>query len=346
MKSLTVCCLTFTIIMTTPFVTSYAAPPTGKDEQCGTFDDVTMNRCDPPLINLAEGRDFRASESCSDGQRYKEITYVQDPVTSEFATELRRCKGKDAHPVSHLTDPSGPNVTYWQSNSMSSLDEREVTLTLSFRKSYEISYVFLKFWSIRPRAMAIYKSMNHGKSWTAFQYFAIDCEHYFDQKASEVRKSPQEVLCTQKYSEPLPFRYGEVVFNPVPNGSPDDLDNKFYLQEWVTATDIKLKFISLNNPLLRREPLRPVNGEISAQDPPTTPLNPDPSPFFYAVSDIHIGARCKCNGHGSSCVKRNGAIRCECRHNTFGVNCEKCRNNFNDRPWLRATKDNPNQCVR
>jgi len=97
-----------------------------------------------------------------------------------------------------------------------------------------------------------------------------------------------------------------------------------------------------------------------------------------------VGGRCKCNGHASRCVVRQDARRsvpgaaaggtgglevdvdaawrgrysagvvgghgaatltCDCRHNTEGVDCERCRPFYHDRPWARATAGNAHECT-
>lgn len=73
--------------------------------------------------------------------------------------------------------------------------------------------------------------------------------------------------------------------------------------------------------------------------------------YFYAISDIAVGARCKCNGHASKCVAStgmNGELKlvCECRHNTDGPDCEKCLPLYNDVKWKRATSTEVNECKR
>ena len=69
---------------------------------------------------------------------------------------------------------------------------------------------------------------------------------------------------------------------------------------------------------------------------------------FYSLSDLAVGGRCKCNGHAARCSvsARDGALSCECRHNTVGTDCERCRPFYYDRPWARATPARANECVR
>lgn len=70
-----------------------------------------------------------------------------------------------------------------------------------------------------------------------------------------------------------------------------------------------------------------------------------PKQYHYAVSDLAVGGRCKCNGHGSKCVPgEDGQLTCECKHNTVGKDCERCKPFFFDRPWGRATTRDVNEC--
>lgn len=96
---------------------------------------------------------------------------------------------------------------------------------------------------------------------------------------------------------------------------------------------------SLQNSINQEEPVE------SAPDDLTTSTTVAPMLFQYAVSDLSIGGRCKCNGHASRCIKSPlGELMCECRHNTVGKDCEKCKPFFSDRPWGRATLYDANEC--
>ncbi|VEL24188.1 unnamed protein product [Protopolystoma xenopodis] len=70
---------------------------------------------------------------------------------------------------------------------------------------------------------------------------------------------------------------------------------------------------------------------------------------YFAFSDIAVGGRCKCNGHSNRCIRdveSGGNLACACEHNTEGVDCERCRPGYVDRPWARATLRDANVCVR
>lgn len=36
---------------------------------------------------------------------------------------------------------------------------------------------------------------------------------------------------------------------------------------------------------------------------------------------------------------------CDCKHNTAGDECERCKDFYYDRPWARATPRDANECV-
>lgn len=68
--------------------------------------------------------------------------------------------------------------------------------------------------------------------------------------------------------------------------------------------------------------------------------------YFYALSELAVGGRCKCNGHAARCVfDKTGRYACDCKHNTAGIDCEKCKPFHYDKPWARATAENANACV-
>lgn len=104
-----------------------------------------------------------------------------------------------------------------------------------------------------------------------------------------------------------------------------------------------------SNNILDDLPLMTTYPSTSTSTATSTSITPEamavPKQYHYAVSDLAVGGRCKCNGHGSKCVPgEDGQLTCECKHNTAGKDCERCKPFFFDRPWGRATTRDVNEC--
>uniref|UniRef100_UPI00358F3F62 netrin-1-like n=1 Tax=Myxine glutinosa TaxID=7769 RepID=UPI00358F3F62 len=251
-----------------------------------------------------------------------------------------QCDANDpmkSHPAAYLTDVHNPYAeTWWQS----AVDDNNVSLSLSFGKRFEISSVSLKFifnllenisdFSQYPKVTTIYKSSDFGKTWQPFQFYSTDCVAEGipgrSMKTAVSGGKETEVLCSRPIEE-LPFG-ASIKFDTLggrPSASHFDFESSPALQEWVTATDIRVVF---------RRTYRDYPGRTGV------------SSFFFAVSDFQVEGRCKCNGHASSCVSRDdGQLRCVCEHNTAGTDCNRCRNSHQDRPWKTATVSDAHECI-
>lgn len=281
------------------------------------------HRCLPDFTNIAYEREIVASHTC--GER-KPRSFCKGSRNSPNCATCDARKPELAHPTSYLTDLNNPSdVTCWQTDPIADTDQN-VTLTLSLGKQYEITYINLEFCSYRPDAMAIYKSNDFGQTWTPYQYYAHHCMNTFHKSNRGIvsHRNEVEALCTNAHLL-RPLRGGRIAFSTL-EGRPSgpNIDYNDILQEWVTATDIKVVFkkISGNHKHLSKNML------------------------YYGVSDFSVGGRCQCNGHASRCIKNDkGKFVCDCKHNTYGTNCEKCLPFYQDRPWMRATADSANECA-
>ncbi|XP_032946112.1 netrin-1 isoform X1 [Rhinolophus ferrumequinum] len=290
-------------------------------------------RCIPDFVNAAFGKDVRVSSTCGrPPARYC--------VVSERGEErLRSCHlcnssdPKKAHPPAFLTDLNNPhNLTCWQSENYLQFPHN-VTLTLSLGKKFEVTYVSLQFCSPRPESMAIYKSMDYGRTWVPFQFYSTQCRKMYNRphRAPITKQNEQEAVCTDSHTDMRPLSGGLIAFSTL-DGRPSahDFDNSPVLQDWVTATDIRVAFSRLHT-----------FGDENEDD---SELARDS--YFYAVSDLQVGGRCKCNGHAARCVRdRDDSLVCDCRHNTAGPECDRCKPFHYDRPWQRATAREANECV-
>lgn len=372
------------------------------------YDEDRPKRCIPDFVNAAFGNPVEASSTCGTfgPSRYCDVPdngggscYVCDDT-----------QPKRRHPATYLTDLNNPNnVTCWRSEPIIAHSNPHnsppdnVTLTLSLGKKYELTYVSLQFCprAAKPDSIAIYKSMDYGKTWQPFQFYSSQCRRVYGRpnRATITKANEQEALCTDSHR----FNGGDGSGGPVASriafstleGRPSaaDFDTSPVLQDWVTATDIKVIFNRLhfpqtleededsiavdvekekkkseedvNNitngpslPIIELNPSQDLQNEpvaaasISADSPNGLVLNSlmtttsTTMSYHYAVSDFAVGGRCKCNGHASRCILAgaSGQLVCECKHNTAGRDCERCKPFHFDRPWGRATSRDANEC--
>ena len=275
--------------------------------------------CLPEFHNLAYGKRIFASHSCGKPPR----RFCRKDLRGQTCDICDSSKPSKAHPVEFLTDLHNQNnVTCWQADRKQSREN--VTLILSLGKTFDITYISLQFCGTRPDSMVIYKSLDFGKSWRPYQFYSSSCSKVYGRpkKALAPRENEQEALCTDAHLI-TPLQGGRIAFSTL-EGRPSakDIESSLVLQEWVSATDIKVVFNRISSTRTR---------DVHQ---------------YYAVSDLAVGGRCHCNGHASSCpMNRDGRAVCDCKHHTAGNNCEQCKAFFNDRPWRLATENSANECV-
>lgn len=278
-------------------------------------------RCIPEFVNAAFGKEVQASSTCG-----------KPPSRHCDASDARK-----AHPAAYLTDlNTASNMTCWRSESLHH-SPHNVTLTLALAKKFEVIYVSLQFCSPRPESAAILKSMDYGKSWVPYQYYSSQCRKIYGRpnKAAVTKQNEQEALCTDGHTDLYPLTGGLIAFSTL-DGRPSaqDFDSSPVLQDWVTATDIRVVF---SRPHLFRE----LGGRASEEEE-----GAGSSSYFYAVGEFQVGGRCKCNGHASRCLKdKGGQLVCDCKHNTEGPECDRCKPFHYDRPWQRASAREANECL-
>lgn len=322
------------------------------------YDEDRSRRCMPDFVNVAFGSIIEASSTCGalQPEKYCDIDGkchtcdVNDMSKSFIATAL-----SDTH--------NSNNVTCWRSeprpvsNTNFGYDNTpdNVTLTLSFGKKFELTYVSLMFCpnAIKPDSMAIYKSADYGKSWQPFQFYSSQCKKLYGRPAKQqiTKFNEQEPRCldhNRSSNDGMSGIQGSRIAFSTLDGRPSaaDFDASPILQDWVTATDIRVIFHRLQSPLAQKAKLK---ADYSSKEFSSSTMSPTSlmasGTGTYALSDFSVGGRCKCNGHASRCVKnKDGQLECECKHNTAGRDCEKCKPFYFDRPWARATVRDANEC--
>lgn len=337
------------------------------------YDDNRPRKCMPDFVNAAFGQTIEASSICGSkisqqfcdiGANRQSCDYCDDSVPGK------------RYPASALTDVhNSNNVTCWRSEprlkNLADVTPDNVTLTLSLGKKYEITYVSLTFCphAIRPDSIAIYKSMDYGRTWVPYQFYSSQCRKLYGRpfKMTITKQNEQEARCIDHFrsvqGDMSGIQSSRIAFSTL-EGRPSaqDFESSPLLQDWVTATDIKVVFHRLHSPVtyvtnpMYKSQKSKYSGEfiISKEMPttvttsPSSPAQQTTSPVTattYSLSDFAVGGRCKCNGHASKCIKgRDGQLTCDCRHNTAGRECERCKMFYYDRPWGRATTRDANEC--
>ncbi|XP_017771023.1 PREDICTED: laminin subunit gamma-1-like [Nicrophorus vespilloides] len=276
----------------------------------------------PKFEQIAHGKLIQATNTCNGS-----IFCMLKNETCDI------CNERD-HSSKYLTD--GQSNTYWQSQTMEHDVQypNQIHLTLNFNKAYDIIYVSLWFKSPRPESFAIYKKVCESCPWVPYQYFSATCqETYGVQDSTAVKKGVQEAraLCTSSYSDISPLSGERVIFSAQKyRPSNTDINTSPELQDWITATDIRISLDRLNT--FQDERFKDI--WVLRR-------------YYYSIISVEIGAHCKCNGHASKCIpiRRNSdKLVCDCKHNTYGDDCEKCLPYYNDVPWKRATDMHVNEC--
>ncbi|XP_045536157.1 netrin-1 isoform X2 [Papilio machaon] len=318
------------------------------------YEDERPRRCIPDFVNAAFGAPVAASSTC--GRRGPE-SLCDPPGDQPPDSACRVCdaaRSDRRHPPAHLTDLNNPHdVTCWRSAALppAAYDSPpdNVSLTLSLGKKYELTYVSLQFCprAARPDSVAIYKSADYGVTWQPFQFYSSQCRRVYGRpnKATVTSANEQEARCSDSHRLAGEGSGGARLAFSTLEGRPSaaNFDISPVLQDWVTATDVRVVFNRLHM--------------VSEGEEPDGKRQAAPGTQHYAVSDFAVGGRCKCNGHASRCVPARaedgvalgagaGAqqLACDCKHNTAGRDCERCKPFHFDRPWGRATARDANEC--
>lgn len=306
-------------------------------------------KCVPDFVNAAYGNNVIASSTCgvNGPERFCEKNEYGDKEGS-----CHTCNNQNTNerfPSSSLTDLNNPsNITCWRSAMFNPLtsNEHNVTLHLPLGKAFELTYVSLQICpnGVKPDSLVIYKSTDNGYTWQPFQYFSTECRKVYDMpnQLTSTLYNEDEARCSDSHQQNLGSRLAFSILEGRPSSS--NFDNSKNLQDWTTATDIKIVFTRLVKQTGDND--NEINGNY---DKPESIENGNENSIavdqHYAISDFAVGGRCKCNGHASKCIKdSNGNFACDCKHNTAGRDCERCKVFYSDKPWGRATDENANEC--
>ncbi|XP_030273427.1 mucin-5AC isoform X2 [Sparus aurata] len=306
--------------------------------------------CQPPPANMREAMQIRVDPpGITCGNPPERFCTLENPYLC--SDECDASSPDLSHPPQLMGDRErGGLITYWQTVTWSRYPEPLLAnITLSWNKSLEVvDDIIVTFEYGRPTSMVLEKSLDKGLTWQPYQYYADDCLEAFGMSPKQVSdlapSNLTRVICTEQYSRWVGAKEEKVVVFEVRArfgvfAGPKLINMDALYTRMETMKGLR-DFFTFTN--LRLRLLRPALGGTYVQ-------RDNLLKYFYAISNIDVPARCKCNLHASQCVLRDATLQCDCDHNTTGQDCERCSQGFNPRSWrpgsyLPLAKGTANTC--
>ncbi|XP_012542845.2 laminin subunit beta-1 [Monomorium pharaonis] len=287
-----------------------------------------QSSCYPATGNLLIGRKDRLSASSTCGlhgpERFCIVSHLKDRKKCFFCDASIP---KQQHNIENIVSGS-----WWQAEN----GVENVTIRFDLEAEFHFTHIIIRFQTFRPAAMLIERSYDFGKTWQVYRYFAHNCEHYFPDIPTHQPQRLTDVICETRYSAVAPSTGGDVIFRVLPRNL--EIDNPYSkeVQNLLKITNLRINMTRLHT-----------LGDDLLDDRPEIREK-----YYYAIQDMVIRGSCSCYGHASRCLPLPGVAdeenmvhgRCECTHNTKGLNCEKCEDFYNDLPWKPAVGKQTNAC--
>ncbi|KAL3975183.1 elongator complex protein 3 [Sarotherodon galilaeus] len=306
--------------------------------------------CQPPPTNMKEVMQIRVDPpGITCGNPPERFCTLENPYLC--SDECDASSPDLSHPPQLMGDRErGGLITYWQTITWSRFPEPLLAnITLTWNKSLEVvDDIVVTFEYGRPTSMVLEKSIDKGVTWQPYQYYADDCLEAFGMSPKRVTdlapSNITRVICTEQYSRWVGAKEEKSVVFEVRARfgvfAGPKLINMDALYTRMETTKGLRDFFTFTN--LRLRLLRPALGGTYFQ-------RDNLLKYFYAISNIDVFARCKCNLHASQCALRDATLQCECDHNTAGQDCQSCSREFTSRTWrpgsyLPLPKGTANAC--
>ncbi|KAM7390932.1 hypothetical protein PAMP_021660 [Pampus punctatissimus] len=307
--------------------------------------------CQPPSTNMKEVMQIKVDPpGITCGNPPERFCTLENPYLC--SDECDASSPDLSHPPQLMGDRERSGlITYWQTVTWSRYPEPLLAnITLSWNKSLEVvDDIVITFEYGRPTSMILEKSLDKGGTWQPYQFYADDCMEAFGMSPKQVSdltpSNLTRVICTEQYSRWFGAKEEKLVvfevrarFGVFAGPKLINIDSLYTRME--TMKGLR-DFFTFTN--LRLRLLRPALGGTYVQ-------KDNLLKYFYAISNIDVPARCKCNLHASQCVLRDATLQCECDHNTTGQDCQRCSRGFKSRSWrpgsfLPVPKGTANTCT-
>ncbi|CAJ0584396.1 unnamed protein product, partial [Mesorhabditis spiculigera] len=247
--------------------------------------------------------------------------------------------GRDSHPARFMVDG---NTSWWQSPPLSrGMQYNEVNVTIDLEQEFHVAYVWIQMAnSPKPGTWVLERSKDYGITYEPWMYFApteADCVRRFGAETIGPVFEDEKVMCRYDFASIQPLENAEMVINLLEHRPQrTHFATSQVLQNFTRATNVRFRLLGV----------RTLQGhlvDLNEKNDPTVTRR-----YFYAIKEIHIGGRCVCNGHASTCdvldSSRPNSLLCRCEHRTCGDMCDRCCPGFEQKKWQPVTATNNFTC--
>ncbi|KAI9520119.1 hypothetical protein NQZ68_021838 [Dissostichus eleginoides] len=293
--------------------------------------DCSQGACYPPSNDLLLGRSHQLHASSTCGLTGSEVycTPYEQRKMKCCPCDSTNPNARLAHTVRDVLSAAGLQ-RWWQSRK----EVTPVTLQLDLGNLFQLDNLKLSFKGPRPNAFVIERTLDDGRGWQPALYLATDCAKSFPGIPTATPLTLEHTYCyTLPPTGANPYQDHTIQYSPLRQYAYVPASKSQKIEDVSGVTGLRVRFTELGE--VPRLPGRALSR-------------------FYALKEMRVVGSCMCHGHANRCLPEAYSSpqassiqvnpQCDCQHHTAGVNCERCDDLYNDRPWSPAEEGDTHAC--